>query len=250
VTWPNDAANLRQMLDDYLGKKSKRIEMIVTENNSVSSNPGKQTTSLVNGLFRADALGNLLQTEFNGLMWWDLRNGQSAGNNNNSTLYGWRAYGDYGIADSTNPAGPADLYPTFYVDKLLTHFTRGGESVVQAQSDYLGLGVYAVKDEDHRLNILVINKHPTAALNTTITIPALKKGEQAKLFSYGIPQDTAAQTGTGSADVQESSLTLQGRALTFSPGPYSASVIQISKRERSRHDKSDDVWGDDDDDRD
>jgi hypothetical protein len=47
--------------------------------------------------------------------------------------------------------------------------------------------------------------------------------------------------------VQQSSLTLQGTTLTFSPAPYSASVIQLSKRERSRHDKSDDIWGDDDD---
>ena len=247
ATWPDDAANLRQMLDDYLGRKSKRVELIVTENNSVFSNPGKQTTSLVNGLFLADSIGNLLETEFNGLMWWDLRNGQDGGNNNSSTLYGWRRYGDYGIVDSTDPAGAADRYPTFYVDKLLSHFARGGERVVQAQSDYRGLGVYAVKDKDHRLNILVINKHPTAALNATISIPALRKGEQATVFSYGIPQDEAAHTGTGSADVQQSSLTMQGATLTFSPGPYSASVIQLSKRERSRHDKSDDLWGDDDD---
>jgi hypothetical protein len=247
ATWPNDAANLRQMLDDYLGRKSKRVELIVTENNSVFSSPGKQTTSLVNGLFLADAVGNLLKTEFNGLMWWDLRNGQGGGNNNSSLLYGWRRYGDYGIVDSTDPAGPADRYPTFYVEKLLKHFARGGERVIQAQSDYLGLGVYAVKDKHHRLNILVINKHPSATLNATISIPGLKKDEEAKLFSYGIPEDEAARTGTGSADVQQSSLTLQGTTLTFSPGPYSASVIQLDRRERSDHDKSDDVWGDDDD---
>ncbi|HEY6923711.1 MAG TPA: hypothetical protein VI653_09600 [Steroidobacteraceae bacterium] len=246
ATWPNDAANLRQMLNDYLGGNSQRVELIVTENNSVFSNPGKQTTSLVNGLFFADAVGTLLKTEFNGLMWWDLRNGQDASNNNSSTLFGWRPYGDYGILDSTDPAGPADRYPTFYVDKLLKHFARGGERVVQAQSDYINLGVYAVKDKDDRLNILVINKHPSAALNATISIPALRKGERATVFSYGIPQDEAAHTGTGSTDVQQSSLTLQGTTLTFSPGPYSASVIQLSKRERPRHDKSDDVWGDDD----
>ena len=50
----------------------------VTEHNSVFSNPGKQTTSLVNGLFYADAMGNLLKTEFNAMLWWDLRNGQEA----------------------------------------------------------------------------------------------------------------------------------------------------------------------------
>jgi alpha-L-arabinofuranosidase len=245
ASWPNDAVNLRQMLEDYLGRKSKRVELIVTEHNSVFSNPGKQTTSLVNGLFFADAVGTLLRTEINGLLWWDLRNGQEGGNNNSSTLYGWRRYGDYGIVDSNDPAGPADRYPTFYVNKLLKHFARGGERVVQAQSDYRGLGVYAVKDEDHRLNILVINKHPSAALTAAISIPGLEKGEQATVFSYGIPEDEAAHTGTGSADVQQSSFALKGTTLTFSPGPYSASVIQLGKR--SHHDESDDTWGDDED---
>jgi hypothetical protein len=31
ASWPSDAANLRQMLDDYLGRKSQRVELICTE---------------------------------------------------------------------------------------------------------------------------------------------------------------------------------------------------------------------------
>jgi alpha-N-arabinofuranosidase len=246
-TWANDAAGLRQMVDDYLGHKGKRVELACTEHNSVFSNPGKQTTSLVNGLFYADAVGNLLKTEFNAMMWWDLRNGQEGGNNNSSSLYGWRRYGDYGIVNAADPAGPADRYPTFYVNKLLKYFARGGEKVVQASSDYRSLGVYAVTGEDRSLRILVINKHPSAALNATISLPALKRGEKAKVFSYGIPQDEAARTGEGSADVQQSTLTLQGSTLKFSPGPYSVHVIQLSPRDRGRHDRHD-PWCDDDED--
>lgn len=247
ASWPNDAANLRQMLDDYLGKKSKKVEMVVTENNSVFSNVGKQTTSLVNGLFYADAIGNLLKTEFNALLWWDLRNGQEGGNNNSPSLYGWRRYGDYGIVNSADPAGPADRYPTFYVNKLLKYFARGGEKVVQASSDYSKLGVYAVRGPDRSVRILVINKHPTATLNATIALPALKKGETATVFSYGIPQDEAAHTGTGSADIQQSSLTLSGSTLTFTPAPYSVHVIQLKPRDRKSGDHSD-PWCDDDED--
>jgi alpha-L-arabinofuranosidase len=248
ASWPNDAVALRQLLEDYLGTNAKTVELAVTEHNSVFSNPGKQTVSLVNGLFYADAIGTLLKTEFNAMLWWDLRNGQETGNNNSPTLYGWRRYGDYGIVNETDPAGPADRYPTFYVNKLLKYFARGGENVVQASSDYRGLGVYAVKGTEHSLRILVINKHPSARLNTTISIPALKEGETAKLFSYGIAQDEAAHSGVGSADIQQSTLTLQGSTLSFSPGPYSVHVIQISKRERSIHDQSDDFWGDDEED--
>ena len=113
--------------------------------------------------------------------------------------------------------------------------SRGGEKVVQASSDYGSLGVYAVRAPDKSLRILVINKHPSAALNTTISIPALRRGETAKVYSYGIAQDEAARTGEGSADIQQSTLTLQGSTLTFSPGPYSVHVIQLGKR---------DPWGD------
>ena len=244
-TWANDASSIRQMVDDYLGTKGKKVELAVTEHNSVYSNPGKQTTSLVNGLFYADAMGNLLKTEFNAMLWWDLRNGQEAGNNNSTTLYGWRRYGDYGIVNANDPAGPADRYPTFYVNKLLKHYTRGGENVVQAISDYNGLGVYAVCAPDRSVRILVINKHPSAAVNAVIALPALKRGEKAKVFSYGIDQDEAARTGTGSADVQQSSLTLTGGpTLTFTPAPYSVSVIQLNPRDRKKGDKSD-PWCDD-----
>jgi alpha-L-arabinofuranosidase len=238
ASWPNDAAALRQMLEDYLGPKARKVELACTEHNSVFSNPGKQTTSLVNGLFYADAIGNLLKTEFNAMLWWDLRNGQEAGNNNSPSLYGWRRYGDYGIVNAADPAGPADRYPTFYVNKLLKHFARGGEKVVEAGSDYGSLGVYAVKGADKSLRILVINKHPSATLNATFAIPKLRKHETAKVFSYGIPQDEAARTGEGSADVQQSTITLEGPTLTFSPGPYSVHVIQLGKRD------SDDDWSD------
>ena len=66
---------------------------------------------------------------------------------------------------------------------------------MQATSDYGSLGVYAVRGKDRSVRILVINKHPSAAINTTIALPALKKGEKAEVFSYGIPQDEAARTG-------------------------------------------------------
>ena len=64
--WTSDAANLRQMITDYVGSNGTNIELLCTENNSVSSAPGKQSVSLVNGLFRADSLAQLMQTEFNG----------------------------------------------------------------------------------------------------------------------------------------------------------------------------------------
>lgn len=224
--WKANAQAIRQMLNDYLGDAGPQVEIDSTENNSVYSNPGKQTTSLVNGLYLADSIGNILQTEFKALLWWDLRNGKEAGNNNLATLYGWRNYGDYGIMDSANPAGPADLYPTYYVYKLLTHFARGGESVVSASSDYNALGVYATRTNDS-VRVLLINKSAKFPLNASVTLNGFSPATNGQTFSYGIPQDEAAHTGVGSADVASDSLLIPGKSFTYSTGAYSATVITL-----------------------
>ena len=83
------------------------------------SNPGKQTTSLVNGLFLADSLGALLDSPYDGADVWDLRNGWVTGNNDSSSLYGWRQGGDYGLIGSPSavrprrPAAPTSLPDVF-----------------------------------------------------------------------------------------------------------------------------------------
>jgi alpha-L-arabinofuranosidase len=224
-TWATDASDLRQQLNDYLGAAAPNVELDCTENNSVYSNPGKQTTSLVNGLFVADSECAAMNTEFNAVMRWDLRNGQETGNNNSPTLYGWRLYGDYGTVDGADPAGPADRYPTFYVAKLLQYFARGGDHLLPASSDYPLLSVCAARNGNGKLALLVINKSASTALNANITLSGAAPSSTGNLYSYGIPQDNAAESGTGSADV--SATPVGGLAANFSRSfpPYSASVI-------------------------
>jgi hypothetical protein len=232
ATWADDAANLRQMVNDYLGAdEGGKVELVVTENNSVYSNPGKQSTSLVNGLFMADSLGQLLQTEFNSLVWWALRNGppvDEAGNqtgNFSASLYGWRTYGDYGMLSPVDSANPPT--PNYYMMKLLSHFARGGDVVVKATSDNPLLAVYAARRVDGTLSLLVINKSPTATATGSVALNGFVPAGAASVYSYGIPEDDAAKTGTGSPDVALSSL--DGVSATFqtSFAPYSAAVIEL-----------------------
>src|SRR5664280_343742 len=153
TSWASDAANLRQQITDYMGANGTNIELTCTENNSVSSNPGKQSTSLVNGLFMADSLAALMQTEFNGLFWWNLRNGSTSGTGNNSaSLYGWRLYGDYGVLEGT------DIYPPYYAAELLRNFVQTGDTVMSAASDYSLLSTYGAQRLNGTLTILTINK--------------------------------------------------------------------------------------------
>lgn len=228
-TWSTDAANLRQQLNDYLGAAAANVELDCTENNSVSSSPGKQTTSLVDALFMADSICAAMQTEFNSVMWWDLRNGQEMDGNLSASLYGWREYGDYGVVDGTIPPDPAaDVYPAFYAGELLKYFARGGDQLLTAASDYRLMSTCAATRADGTLGLLVINKSATNALNANIAISHATLSGNATLYSYGIPQDNAAKAGTGSPAIVTTPVTGLSTNFSFSFPAYSANVLVFS----------------------
>ena len=243
-SWASDAQSLRQELSDYLGSNGAAVELLVGENNTVNENPGKQADSLVNALYYADTIGNILQTEFNSHVWWALRNGpatttNSAGatvlsGNMSSSLYGWRINGDYGILGTpspavTSPSGTSyDPFPVYYMMKLIAHFASGGDTVVKATSDNALLTAYAVlKAADGSLRILVINKSPSSTLTATISLAGFVPQAAVATYSYGIPQDNSTQTGTGSPDIATSSLGGGNTNFTASFGPYSATVLAL-----------------------
>lgn len=89
-----DATLVRNAVNAAFGaSKGNAMELAMTELNSTSSGVGKQSVSLVNGLFMADSLGFIARSEFNACVWWDLRNSSDSGNNNSDSLYGWREFG-------------------------------------------------------------------------------------------------------------------------------------------------------------
>ena len=236
-TWASDAADLRQQLTDYLGSAGAGVELVVTENNSVYTNPGKQSTSLVNGLFLADSFANVLQTEFNGIVWWAMRNspptdstGKIIGNLSDS-LYGWRHYGDYGVISTPAAGGSTsyyETYPTYYAIKLLSHFAAGGDQVVKTTSASTLLSAYAVKRTDGTLALLVINKDPTTTYEGDFVVQGFTPQRHAPVYTYGTVQDNAAKNGTGLADIAYSSLSGAGATFAADFAPYSATVIALT----------------------
>ena len=138
--WAGDAADLRQQITDYIGASGTNIELFCTENNSDAGSPQtRQSTSIVNGLYLADSLANLMKTEFNSYVCWDLRNGQDPDTNVYSNVYGWRTYGDIAIIGNLNTR-----YPTYYTFKLMHYFAHAGDTVLDASSDYFQLPVYSI----------------------------------------------------------------------------------------------------------
>ena len=227
--WATDAANLRQMLNDYLGSAATNVTLEVTENGMGGD---KQDDSLPGGLFYADSIGQILQTEFNSRLWWDMRNGANSLTDSDPAFYGWRTDGsgnfisDAGIVYGLGGVGSA--YPTYYCAKLMPHFAADGDTVVSATSDYELLSVYSVKRTKGALTLLVINKSSSSNLTAVINLAGYLPNTNATIFSYGIPQDTAARTGIGSPDIAQANITGVQSSFSVTFAPFSASVMVLS----------------------
>jgi hypothetical protein len=227
--WAKDAANLRQMLNDYLGNAATNVTIEVTENGTGGD---KQGVSLPGGLFYADSFGQILQTEINSRIWWAMRNGGGPVTDPDPAFYGWRKDGggnyvsDGGIVASTGVG--ADAYPTYYVAKLLTRFAKGGDTVVSASSDYPLLATYAVKRTNGALTLLVINKSCVSNLTANFNLSGYVPATNGTVYSYGIPQDEAARTGVGSMDVAQTSITGVQGSFSATFAPFSASVMVLN----------------------
>jgi hypothetical protein len=224
-SWTNDIAELRQMLNDYLGAAAQNVEIAVTEHNSSWTTPtGKQTTSLVGGLFLADSLGQAMQTEMSTLVWWLMRSSPEYNGNNGAHLYGWRNYGSYGIISQETTG--YQKYPTFYAYKLLSRFARGGDSIVQTNTSHNLLGAYAAKRTDGSLCLMVVNKSAGAAINANIAVTGFTPSSSATLYQFGKTEDNAAQTGP--TDISQRSISVAGANFSYTCPPYSMSVIKLT----------------------
>lgn len=75
---------------------------------------------------------------------------------------------------------------------------------------------------------MVINKSRTASLNASISLAGYTPQPGATVHSYGVAQDEAARTGTGSPDIAESSFSGASASFAYTFAPYSVTVIRLS----------------------
>jgi alpha-L-arabinofuranosidase len=236
LDWATRYGDYESMLQTDLGNQASSVRVMATEFNSVYTNPGKQSTSLVNGLFIADSIGSLLGSGYTGGFVWDLRNGWGTGNNNSPSLYGWRQGGDYGLLgdpgnNSPPSTGPYVPYPNYFAEQLASKIVQAGGTVVSASSNFSGLDVFAVKEANGHLDLLVINKDPSAQINEPFTIQGFTPSGQAHVWQYSEVQDYAQSKSTTGASALSSAnvtLTLSGSNFSYSFPAYSMTVIDLT----------------------
>jgi cellulose binding protein with CBM2 domain/fibronectin type III domain protein len=220
---PTMVSTLRSQLGQWEG--SSTLPIMITETNSVSSNPGKQILSVVNALYLTQDYLGWIQNGVSSVDWWQIHNGIVTGGNTSSSLYGTATYGDYGILSDAScglvngsqvcePAADTP-FPAYYGMQLLSGFIHPGDTLVSASSSQSLLKAYSVKAADGSLRVLLVNDDPansyTVGLNYSGFTPASGAPSVATLAPPGTGITTAA---AGSASSQ-------------TVAPYSAAVVTL-----------------------
>ncbi len=236
LDWTTRYGLYQTLLQQTLGSQASAVKVLATEFNSVYSNPGKQTTSLTNGLFIANSVGSLLDSGYGGGYVWDLRNGWDTGENNSNLLYGWRKAGDYGVLAPNGQNDPPYAntyiaYPSYFAEQLASKIISPGGQVVSATSNYGDLDVYAVAEASGNLDLLVINTNPAAAVTNQFNVAGFQPTGAAQVWQYGKAEDTAqslSSNGAAALTHTSTTLSLSGANFSYTFPAYSMTVLDLT----------------------
>jgi hypothetical protein len=222
---PSMVSTLRSELSQYCGSHASAVQILLTETNSVSSNPGKQTVSIVNALYEDDDYMTWLENGVTNVDWWTLHNGPVAGNTS-SSLYGSAQYGDYGVLAnggciSGGPCEPAadTPFPAYYGLQMLSYLGNAGDTVVSSSSNQTLVAVHAVRQANGDLAVLLINKDPSNTYNVTFSLNGYTAASSARVYSYGPTSSAISSTSVSGSPLPNISIppyTLT--TVVFTPG--------------------------------
>lgn len=226
---PSMMAELRNEIATNMGSEAaNRLKVFVTETNSVSYNPGKQTTNLVNALFLDDDMMSWLQAGASNVDWWALHD-SAYGGNASSDLYGNTTYGDYGLLSSgsstTDSSGttvtepPANTpFPSYYGFQMAGALVQPGSTMVGSSSSNPMVAVHAVKMADGQVGIMLINKDPNQTYNVSLNTEGFHANGPTMELTYG----------EGSQDVSSQMVPWLGS--TISLKPYSVTDLVLGPK--------------------
>ena len=184
---PSMVSSLRSEINQYCGSHASAVQIMTTETNSVSYNPGKQTTNLVNALYLAENYLTWLENGVTSVDWWDVHNSEVTGTNDSASLYGANNYGDYGLLSVGNTDEPAanTPFPDYYGLQIVSKVVGGFDRIVAASSNQGLVQVFAVKKADGSVAVLLINTDPSATYSVSISGLNLHQFGDATVYSYG-----------------------------------------------------------------
>ncbi len=155
---------LHKVVDKWTSKfnKDKKIELWLTEWNSVDFNPGPQTLSVENGLFVADYLGMLATENVDNAQYWDIHN--------DITPEG----GDYGYLTRSGEECMNCPRPSYWAFQMASDALRGKlmKTTIKGDEDALLTAYWTVNGNKKQL--LLVNKSPYSDFDIKLDIPGFK----------------------------------------------------------------------------
>lgn len=160
-TLPTIYERLHKTVDKWTAKHNKKnkIELWLTEWNSVDFNPGPQTLAVENGLFVADYLGMLATENVDNAQYWDIHN--------DITPEG----GDYGYLTRSGEECMNCPRPSYWAFQMASDALRGKllKTTISGDEEALLTAYYTVNG--NKKSLLVVNKSPYSDFKMTLKIP-------------------------------------------------------------------------------
>ena len=209
------------------------------EYNSVAYNPGKQSVSIVNGLYTAMVMGEVLNNNVAmATEWQGIGAGCSNAYNNSSSLYGWQSFGSYGLAADPWPNGGAcsgfaniplgTMMPSGDTMLLASKFAVAGNRMlpVTVPAGLTGVRAYAAT-QGSGYALMLFNLDQTTSVTLTVQMSNATASQfTATSYTYGKTQydDSKNNVWTGPVTAALGTTTTSP---TVTLPPWSMVVVQL-----------------------
>jgi hypothetical protein len=212
----------------------------VGELGSVYTNPGKQSMSIVQGLFTGEVLGELMNDGVFRATWWLGFGGcsdSSSGANFSSSLYGWQNFGGYMIlSDGTPEDGCSNAtavprgtpFPSARAYQLMSQVAHEGEHAltVTTASSLSNVRAYAAT-HGSGYAVVLFNLSETASTPVNVGVDAMTSGSGATITTYGKAQYDNSQQNVWTGPVTQNVGAWQHTVPVTLP-PWSMNVVILN----------------------
>jgi len=215
---PAMMTQLRALLSRYVGAHAAAMTVLLTETNSASSPAGKQTTSVVNGLFLLQDYLAWLQAGAALVAWWDLHNGPQTGVG--AARGGDRLFGDLGLLSSGTGGEPAanTPFPAYTALTLLRPALSLGAVLTRCSASVAAVTAFAMQQSATRLSLVLVNTSPTQKYTVMPSVAGVGS----------ITAATASGFGAARPRLTTQRLPVTEGKVSYVMQPYSAVVLALT----------------------
>jgi len=210
----------------------------VGEIGGTSSNPGKQSWSITQGLYAGQALGEMMNDGVSRLTWWiGFGNCNGQAGNDSSSIYGWQDFGAYNVfsdgpSDTTCAGGGplGTMSPTARAFQLMSSVAINGEHQLTASvsGDTNDVRAYAATNPNSGTALVLFNLNETASETVAVTLSGQTTASTVTVESYdkSLYDQTNAATPVW-APPTTSTINSPTLPLTLTLTPWSMNVVII-----------------------